>query len=344
VNGSLPVRLNGLGLALPPHVLSQDAVLDRARALLSPRFPAFDRLSTAFLNAGIDKRHSVVPLDWFAEGHGWASRSEAYLEGATALFEGAANAALADAGLEAAQIDAVVTVSSTGVVTPTLEARVALGLRADVLRVPVFGLGCAGGVSGLAIARDLAAAVPGRRVLLVAVETCTLLFRMDRLRKADIIATALFGDGAAAAIVSTAGDGPVLGQGVQHRWPDTLGVMGWAVEDDGLGVIFDRAIPDFAAEHLRAAVDAMLGGTGGVDRFVCHPGGAKVITALEDALDLSPGTLEEERAVLATAGNMSAPTVLFVLDRVLRAGRTGRMMLAALGPGFTLSLLPVEAA
>lgn len=337
-----PVRLNGLGLALPPNVLSQVDVLARARALLSPKFPAFERLSPAFMNAGIIQRHSVVPIDWFTAGHGWASRNSAYLDGATALFEAAAARALAEAGLEPDQIDAVVTVSSTGIATPTLEARVALGFRADVLRVPVFGLGCAGGVSGLAIARELAAAMPGRRVLMVAVETCTLLFRMDRLRKADIIATALFGDGAAAAVLSTDGDGPALGVGQQHQWPDSLGVMGWAVEDDGLGVIFDRAIPDFAAENLRPAMDAMLGDIGAVDRFVCHPGGAKVVTALEDALDLATGTLDAERAVLADAGNMSAPTVLFVLDRVLRAGAKGRMMLTALGPGFTMSLLPFE--
>ncbi|MRX49351.1 type III polyketide synthase [Paracoccus sp. S-4012] len=339
-----PVRLNGLGVALPPHVLTQADVLARARALLSPRFPGFERIAPAFLNAGITQRHSVVPLDWFGEGHGWQSRSAAHLAGATALFEIAATRALAEAGIEPPQIDAVVTVCSTGVLTPTLEARVALGLRPDVLRLPVFGLGCAGGVSGLSVARELAAAAPGRRVLMVAIETCTLLFRMDRLAKADIIATALFGDGAAAAVVSTAGDGPVLGAGRQHKWPDTLGVMGWEVLDDGLGVIFDRAIPDFAAEHLRPAMDAALRDIAAVDRFVCHPGGAKVITALETALDLPEGSLDAEREVLEACGNMSGPTVLFVLDRILRRGARGRMMLAALGPGFTLSLLPLDAA
>lgn len=119
----------------------------------------------------------------------------------------AARATVARSGLRADQIDAVVLVSSTGVATPTLEARAAaaLGLRADVMRVPVFGFGCAGGVSGMAIARDLAAARPGRRVLLVVVETCTLLFRMDRMDKADIIATALFGDGAAALVLDRGG-------------------------------------------------------------------------------------------------------------------------------------------
>lgn len=339
------VRLLGLSTALPPHLLTQEAVVARARTLLAPRYPQFDRIAGAFENAGIDRRYSVVPLDWFGRDHGWKARNDAYLTGARALFVDAARAALADAVLTADAVDAVVTVSSTGIATPTLEALTAaeMGFRPDILRVPVFGLGCAGGVSGLAIARDLAAAAPGRRVLMVAVETCTLMFRMDRMDKADIIATALFGDGAAAAVLGP-GDGPRIGRGAQHMWPDTLNIMGWDVDDIGLGVVFDRSIPSFATEKLRAAVAGMQPALGDapVARMVCHPGGAKVVTAIEDALSLPPGSLDVEREVLRDAGNMSAPTALFVLDRVLRRGDRGRLMLAALGPGFTLSLLPVE--
>ncbi|HRO15951.1 MAG TPA: type III polyketide synthase, partial [Paracoccus sp. (in: a-proteobacteria)] len=201
------VHLLGLATALPPHVLTQAEVVDRARAILAPRFPQFDRLLPAFDNAGIEKRHSVVPMDWFPAPRGWVDRTEAYVAGASDLFRAAAGRALDRAGLAAADVDVIVTVSSTGIATPTLEARTALqmGFRPDVMRVPVFGLGCAGGVSGLALAHDLAAARPGAVVLMVAVETCTLLFRMDRLQKADIIATALFGDGAAAAVLRAGG-------------------------------------------------------------------------------------------------------------------------------------------
>lgn len=259
----------------------------------------------------------------------------------------AARATVACSGLRADQIDAVVSVSSTGVATPTLEARAAaaLGLRVDGMRVPVFGFGCAGGVSGMAIARDLAAARAGRRVLLVVVETCTLLFRMDRMDKADIIATALFGDRAAALVLSTEGEGPVVGPGAQHQWPDSRNIMGWSVDDQGLGVIFDRSIPAFATDELAPAVAALRPALGDrpIDRMVCHPGGAKVITAMEEALDLTPNSLDHEREVLRVAGNMSAPTVLFVLERVPAAGTRGRLMMAALGQGFTLSMLPLDA-
>lgn len=343
------VRLISIATAVPAEVLTQDHVLAECRALLTSRFAQFDRLAPAFHNAGIETRHSVVPLDWFRHPHGWTDRTRAYRDGAAALFRDAATRALDRARLDAGQVDVIVTVSSTGVVTPTLEALVAaaMGFRSDVMRVPVFGLGCAGGVSGLAIARDLAAARPGAVVLMVAVETCTLLFRLDRLHKADIIATALFGDGAAAVLLR-AGDRadathPRIGRGWQHMWPDTLGIMGWTVEETGLGVIFDRAIPGFAETELRPAIDHIAPDRR-VDRYVCHPGGAKVVTALETALDLAPDALDCERDVLARYGNMSAPTVLFVLDAVLRAGRRGRLMALALGPGFTLSALPVEVA
>ncbi|MGR3198218.1 MAG: type III polyketide synthase, partial [Paracoccus sp. (in: a-proteobacteria)] len=144
--------------------------MTESRALLEDRFPQFDRLAPAFSNAGIDRRHSVVPLDWFRHTHGWVDRTQAFADGATLLFRNAAGRALDQAGLRADQVDIVVTVSSTGIVTPTLEALVAtqMGFRSDVMRVPVFGLGCAGGVSGLSIAADLSVARPGAVVLMVA--------------------------------------------------------------------------------------------------------------------------------------------------------------------------------
>ncbi len=200
----MSVQLHGLGTALPPHELPQDVVQVRAQEILGPRYPQFQRLLSTFVSAGIERRYSVVPLDWFSTDHGWAERNAAYLEGGTALFIDAARRALEAADWQADQVDCIVTVSSTGVATPTLEARAMseLGFRRDVRRVPVFGLGCAGGVSGLSIAQSLSDASPDERVLLVVVEACTLSFRTDRLQKADIIATVLFGDGAAAACLS----------------------------------------------------------------------------------------------------------------------------------------------
>jgi alkylresorcinol/alkylpyrone synthase len=336
--------LISLATASPPHVLSQIAIVEAVRRVVGDRMKDLARLEPVFVNAGIDRRQSVRPMEWHSSPRDWAERTDVYLEGATDLFVEVAQRALERAGLAGDEIDAVVTVSSTGIATPSLEARAMgrLGFRRDVQRIPVFGLGCAGGVSGLGLAARLAQAQPGCKVLFVCVELCTLAARHDQLTSANIVATALFGDGAAACVLSTQGDGLTIEGAAEHTWPDTLDIMGWQVDPEGFGVIFDRSIPVFAAAHLREAMEAMLRGLGlglaDVGRFVFHPGGAKVVEAVESALELGQGALAEEREVLRDHGNMSAPTALFVLERVLAGARqAGRLVVAALGPGFTAS-------
>ncbi len=339
-------RLHALATASPPHVLEQGEVAEAARRVFAGRFREFERLAPVFAHAGIARRQSVMPMSWHLTPHDWPERTAAYLRGADDLFVAAAEGALARAGLTPRDVDVIVTVSSTGIATPSLEARAMgrLDFRSDVSRLPVFGLGCAGGVTGLAAAARMAQARPGDVVLFVCVELCTLSVRLDQLTSANLVATALFGDGAAACVLSTRHGGlcEVEG-GAEHTWPDTLGIMGWNVDPEGFGVIFDRSIPAFAAAHLGEAMAAMLAGLNlkreDVARFVFHPGGAKVIEAVERALDLGPGALDEERQVLSDHGNMSAPTALFVLDRVLAAKPPARTVVAALGPGFTASCL-----
>ena len=343
------MALLSLATAVPPHILSQPEAKALARTLFGARASHFDKLEPVFDNAGIDRRHIVRPPEWYHGDHGWKARNDVYLEAAEALYVEAAQAALAQAGVRADEVDGLVTVSTTGIATPSLEARVAgrMGFRADAERVPVFGLGCAGGVSGLALAARLAAA--GGTILFVTVELCSTSIRLDKLTKANIVATALFGDGAAAVVVRS-GEGGIaqVEGGGEILWPDTLGIMGWDVEDPGLGVIFDRAIPPFVEDNMAKAVAQILAriGTdrGSVGRFTCHPGGAKVVAALELSLGLGEGTLDHERAVLRDFGNMSAPTVLFVLERLLAAGMPERTLLLALGPGFTTSGLSLRRA
>jgi alkylresorcinol/alkylpyrone synthase len=346
-----PVALLSLATASPPHDLDQDEALRLARILLGARYPNFERMAPVFQTAGIRARQLVEPAQWYTAPRGWPERSEAYVAGAVELFVAAAGRALGEAGLTGAEVDIIVTVSSTGIATPSLEARAmgAMGFRSDAVRVPVFGLGCAGGVGGLALAARLAAASPGAVVLFVTVEACSLAFRMDGVGKADIVAAALFGDGAAACVVRSGEAGIARISGAaEHTWPDTLDIMGWRVDATGFGVIFDRAIPPFARDNLRDAMEAMLAGQGlglgDVDRFICHPGGARVIEALEQALDLGQGGLDLEREILADHGNMSAPTVLFVLDRARRGGLPATSVVSALGPGFTASTVTLRAA
>jgi alkylresorcinol/alkylpyrone synthase len=343
-------RILSLATAVPPHVITQSDAASFAEETFGQRFPGFDKLAGVFMTSGIRRRRAVKPIDWFRQPLGWPERSEAYLTGACALFAEAARRALDAAGLRADAVDTVVTVSSTGIATPSLEARVAeeMGFGPGVERVPVFGLGCAGGVAGLSIAARLAQSRPGSIVLLVVVETCTLSFRHDQLNKANIVATALFGDGAAACVLSTGPKGiAAVESSAQHTWPGTLDVMGWSVDAEGLGVIFDRCIPTFAEAEFGPAVRGMLQRAGltlgDVDRFVCHPGGAKVVTALERALSIPQGMLSDEREVLAEYGNMSSPTVFFVMERAIRTGLPRRTMMAAMGPGFSASTVTLLA-
>jgi alkylresorcinol/alkylpyrone synthase len=348
---SLSPRLLGLATAVPPHALGQDEVVERVKRLFG-RSADLDRLLPVFVNSGIARRYSSVPLDWYDEPHGWAERNRCYLTAALDLLENVAGRVLDRAGLGAGDLGGIVTVSTTGVATPSLDALLIERMRLPrhIARLPIFGLGCAGGVVGLARAADMAAALPGKAVLCLVVELCTLSFRRDDLAKSNIVATALFGDGAAAALLrwdpETGGDGggPAIVATGEHTWPNSLDIMGWDVADDGLKAIFSRDIPRLMQAELKPAVDDFLARQelrlGDIDRFVCHPGGPKVLDAFETVFGLQPGALEEARGVLRDYGNMSAASVLFVLERMLARSRAadeawGRALMIALGPGFT---------
>jgi alkylresorcinol/alkylpyrone synthase len=341
--------LVSLATSVPPHVFLQKDVLAAAWDIFGSRFPEYERFASIFSNTGIIKRHGVKPFDWYLEPRGWPERSKAFFEGAEALYVEVAEKALAEANLAAADIDTVVTICSTGIATPSLDARVSrrMGFRSDISRVPVFGLGCAGGVSGLSIASKLAQARPGTNVLLVALELSSLAVRLDELTKANIIAVSLFGDGAAA-IVLRAGDGGAtrIEHTGEHLWPNTLDVMGWNIDPTGFGVILRRTVPEFVTTELKPALLKILASMqlsiSDIDRFVCHPGGAKVINAIEAALSLDQGTLEHERQIIAEYGNMSAPTVLFILERAMAKGLPPRSLVTALGPGFTASCVTLR--
>jgi alkylresorcinol/alkylpyrone synthase len=337
---------------VPPFLLEQGDVTRRVSIALGPRSPEIVRLLPMFGNTGIGRRYSCVPIDWYEEPHGWPERNRIYLESALALLEEATRAALVKAGRLPEEIDSIVVVSTTGIATPSLDALLMerMGLRRTVRRLPIFGLGCAGGTIGLARAASMAQSEPGKLVLFLVVELCALSFRRDDFTKSNIVATALFGDGAAAALLCCQPGGPAVVAGGEYTWPGSLDVMGWDVTDDSLKAIFSRDIPNLVSTHLHDVVVAFLADRGltlgDVDRFVCHPGGAKVIEALETAYELEPGTLTDARDVLREYGNMSAATVMFVLERALNGTSPPwrRALVSALGPGFTAGFTLLERA
>lgn len=342
-------HLVSLATATPSRVVEQAETAAIAPQLFGGDSALLEAMRPVFENAGIDRRHLAQPLDWYSKSSGWKETQALFVQHALDLLERAARDAVAEAGLAMTDIDTVMTVCTTGISTPSLESHLKnrLSLRDDVMRLPIFGWGCAGGVLGLMRAADVAKAHPGSNVLLLVVELCTLTFRPGELTKSNVVASALFGDGAAAAVISTTGSGPKIAAGCEHTWPDSLGVMGWRVEDDGLGVVFSRDIPNLVRNDMKGVLDGFLQSQGlildDINAFAPHPGGAKVLDALESVFGLTEGGLGDARDVLRNYGNMSSATVMFVLQRVLRRGLTGRCLLSALGPGFTAALGLLEA-
>jgi alkylresorcinol/alkylpyrone synthase len=347
----MTVRLQALATAVPPHVVAQEDARDFARRLFGEVLRGEDeRLLAIFDHGGIQRRNVSAPLDWFDRDHDFAEKNALYVTTAVRLGAEVARAALAKAGVGPREVDHLVFVSSTGLAAPTIDARLAneLAMSGDLRRTPIWGLGCAGGAAGLARARDLALARPGANVLLIALELCSLTFQRNDLSKRNLVAASLFADGAAAALVTagdarpTNGDRPIeLVDSASTFWPDTLDVMGWEVDGRGLHVVFARDIPTIVRERVRPSLEEFLRrhrlDLASLDHLVAHPGGAKVLSAYQEALDLAPEGLDHARAVLRDHGNMSSPTCLFVLERFLETGAIApsqHAVLSALGPGF----------
>jgi len=346
----IPVTIHGVATAYPPYVLRQEEVLAKASEVFGHRAELMQRMAKSYGNAGVRTRNSCVPLEWYHQRHGWAERAQLFEENALALLTEAGRRVLEQAGVSPEDVAATVTVSSTGIVTPSLDSLLQgpLGLSPTVQRLPVFGLGCAGGVIGMSRAAAMARSMPGKWVLFMCTELCGLTFRPSDDSKANIIGTTIFGDGAAAMIMradDAEGLARITAWG-EHTWPGTRDVMGWKIEDDGLGVVFAQSIPVLVREKMRETTDAFLAREGVAQEdlagLIVHPGGEKVLAALEASYELAPGALEDARVVLAEHGNMSAVTVLAVFERALARGAKGKHLMTALGPGFSVGMALVE--
>ena len=343
-------------------MVSQDDVKRLAQRLFPVSIAASPRALEVFDNAEIERRHLCVSLEWLGERHPLGERNDLYIENAARLAAQVARSSLDRAGLTPRDVDHIVFVSSTGLATPSIDALLAnqLDCRADVRRTPIWGLGCAGGAAGLSRARDFALADPSARVLLVALELCSFTFQPDDDSKRNLVAMAIFADGAAAAVIE--GSSAVPRTPVSKRpleivasqsvlWKDTLDVMGWSIHGDGLHVVFSRDIPSIVRESVRPSLVSFLGRHGlslaDVQHLVAHPGGVKVLRAYADALEIAPERLHHARDVLRAYGNMSSPSCLFVLERFLAAGDIGpgqRALVTALGPGFSAEYVLLQGA
>lgn len=345
-------RIEAVATAVPDHDVDQADLVEVARAFVEERAPELLDMLPVFENAGVQTRHLAKPVPWYLDEHGWEDRNAEFARSGVELCTRAVRSVLDDAGLPPSTIDGIVFVTTTGLATPSLDAHLVgeLGLRSDVTRTPMWGLGCAGGVAGLARAAEMAAARPDGRYLLVSLELCSLAFLSSDMSKKNIVAAAIFGDGCAAALVAghrLEADGPRVAGSASHIWPDSLDVMGWDVLDEGLAVVFSRSIPRRARDDMPAVLRAFCKQQGISDdyRALFHPGGAAVIEAYQEGLGHPPDRYDDTRAVLRDHGNMSSPTALFVLDRSLKGaplahGESG--IVSALGPGFAAELVHVQ--
>lgn len=335
-------------VAVPDHVLGQADVKQAVRALLALAPDRLEAVLALFDAAGVDQRHSALPIEGLYRERDLSETMDIYRRQSLALGRRVAGESLERAGIAPAAVDLVISVSCTGVMLPSLDAYLAndLGFRPDVRRLPITELGCMGGAAALAHARDYIDGHPEAHVLVVCVELPTLSFQRHDLSPASLISTALFGDGAAAVVVS-GGErpGPRLVDARSHLFPRTLDALGFDLKTDGFHVVLGRELPGLVRAEIGPLVDELCARNGlaraDLGAFVFHPGGRRILDAVEDRLKLARDDLAPSREVLRTHGNVSSATVLFVLDELMRtrppaAGAHG--LLGAFGPGFSSEL------
>lgn len=348
-------RLLSVATALPPHCLARD----EARAIARQVFAGhrhLDRLLNVFDSSGIEQRYFCEPGDWFLDEHSPESINRSYIDNATDLSETAVRLALERCSLEPADVDYLIYVNTTGLATPSIDARLLnrLGCRLDAAHLPIWGRGCAGGAAGIAHMGEYMRGHPRGVGVVVAAEFCGLTFLPGDHTKSNIVASALFGDGVGAAVVAGSEvdrPGLKIERTRSRLYPDSLDIMGWNVTAHGLQVVFNRRIPDIVRQHGAADLDSLLRLAGiqqeEVVEYLYHPGGPKVLSAYREAYGLDAKALRHSQEVLRDYGNMSSATVMFVLERFLQQQARsvdGYAVVSALGPGFCAESLLLKLA
>jgi alkylresorcinol/alkylpyrone synthase len=347
------VRIAAVGHAFPPHFYDQDTLIAAFRELWGKRHYNLDRLERLHRNVLVGGRHLALPVEEYARLDAWGKANDAWIRVAQETGEAAVLAALAKAGLAPGDVDALYTVTVTGVATPSLDARLVnrLRLRPDVKRVPIFGLGCLAGAAGVARAADYLAGHRDEVAVLLSVELCSLTLQPEDLSIPNLIASGLFGDGAAAVVMvgserAAASAGPEVLASRSAFYYDTERVMGWDISERGFQVVLSAEVPEMVRRHLRQDVDAFLAEQrlerADLASWVAHPGGPKVLEAMQEELELPPEALALTWRSLREVGNLSSTSVLLVLEETLEGHRPapGSLgLLLAMGPGFCSELV-----
>jgi alkylresorcinol/alkylpyrone synthase len=349
----------GSSKVLPEYHYTQTELAEVVRRCLPPGVFRQGMVQRFFDSVQVEERYMAVPVERLARLEGFKDRNDLYIEAATDLSERALLAAFADADIEADEVSMLLTTSVTGIAVPSLDARLMNRIDFDpsLVRMPLFGLGCLGGAAGISRVADWLRAYPEKCAVLLAVETCSLAFQFDP-SAATVISNGLFGDGAAAVVLAGAEHPLASRAGVDSRprvlgsssifFPGTERTMGWDIGDNGFNVVLGPDVPDIVRANAGPGVDALLGRHGlvreDIGNWVMHPGGPKVIDAMEDSLALSRGTLAATREHLRNVGNLSSVSVLFLLDEHRRRHSPGDGsgpygVLMAMGPAFCAEIV-----
>lgn len=333
----------------PPNYYNQDQLIAAFRDVWGQRHYNVDRLEKFHRNVMVGGRHLALPLEKYAGLKGFGDSNAAWLEAAVDLAEKTVQTLLDSVDARPEEIQLLVSTTVTGIAVPSLEARLMnrIAFRTDTRRMPLFGLGCLGGAAGISRAAEYLRGHPDHAAILIALEFCSLTLQREDLSIANIVSSGLFGDGAAAVLLAGekhrlyTSTGPVILDNASIFFPNTERVMGWDMVDTGFKVVLDSAVPDFAREHLRPGIAEFLARHGlkvaDIGEWVAHPGGPKVIDAMEDGLELGKGRLDLSRESLQKVGNLSSVSVLNILEKTMqrksrRAGDYG--VLLAMGPAF----------
>lgn len=362
------MQIASVGSAFPPHYYDQQALLEALKGYWAGRHHNLDRLARLHENVLVGGRHLALPIDAYDDLQGFGDSNNAWIRVAQEVGEAAVRDALERAGLTPADVDALIFVTVTGIATPSIDARLVnrLGLPSQVKRLPIFGLGCVAGAAGIARAADYVRAFPDQVAVLLSVELCSLTLQRQDLSVPNLIASGLFGDGAAAVVVvgaeraaalAAARTPPTASPSLGPRilatrsvfYPDSEEVMGWDISERGFRIVLSADVPVVARDFLGRDIDRFLADhdlvRGDIASWVCHPGGPKVLEAIQESLQLPDEALAVTWRSLREVGNLSSTSVLLVLQDTMAdhrppAGSLG--LILAMGPGFCSELVLVE--
>lgn len=345
------MRIASAAGAFPKHQYSQATLTAALKHHWNGKLEEPRLLERLHARTGVDRRSLVRPIEDYPGITTWGQANDIWIEAAQELGQQAICRAVSRAGIAAADLDALFFVSITGVASPSIDARLInrMGLKRDIRRVPVFGLGCVAGAAGISLAADYVRAYPDRVAALLSVELCSVTLRPDDLSIANLISTGLFGDGAAAVLVAgsdVALPGPEIVSTRSVFYPGTEEVMGWDISEKGFQIVLSPEVPEMVYRHLGADVDAFLADAGltrrDIGSWILHTGGPKILEAMQDVFDLHHGEIDASWDCLRNVGNLSSASVLIVLEDVMERRRPepGTWgLLAAMGPGFCSELV-----